>query len=104
MKLLKKAPSCVVGGKRARRSTSTWKDDADRTITTVVCETCGFRQVEDNPWHYGESGFTTNSTDAAGVGKADAPGREFHMCSLGAYLHGRSGLNVLISGSGLSLD
>lgn len=95
---------CDVCQGRTTLETSAWHDDPALVIFVRRCHECGYVRIDGNDWDYDESGYSENSTVGPRVGTPDRPGREFHMAELAVELLGRSELDVLVLGSGLSYD
>ena len=81
-----------------------WQEDPQLVVFAHRCHDCGFVRIEGNDWAYDELGYSEDSTSGPRVGTPERPGREFYMASLGLELVGRSAVDVLVLGAGLSYD
>jgi len=101
---IRAASECVVCGSPVRFASTTWHKNPDRFCYIHECSMCGFVHVLKNDWDYVEEGFTESSSVGPRVGQENHFGREFHMASMAVDILDRGELDVLILGSGRSVD
>lgn len=101
---IKTRSDCVICDAPVRFASTNWHRNKNRMCYIHECAMCGFVHVLRNDWDYSEEGFTESSSVGPRVGQEGHQGREFHMAAMGLDILGRNDVDVLILGSGRSID